>query len=533
MNAFFRGILFSFLLPVFSLEGAAQKRDFHFFPVNGIEPGKQAFVGRLGSHFFLVNPAGRPGLGLYIYDTTQKQAVVRSYPFPSVLSAVVNTTESLLFVALQTNAAGTTLHLLELDETGMVVLKKETLLDTWRAPVSFTSSSDKKLFLVYQLKKKSPDSVVIKGYQLDDAGQIRKSILYTFRHNTELDAEPEILLDILGNTHILVYDRFTNYRLSTDLSVNTIPFKDEVIVSETFTLEKVKLRNMRVFQNNECRCIQAEGIYADGLRKGNKGIYSIAFPPGRKNELAPRFIPFHDAMIRNLKQGFSATGEMVRNSLQLQEIIYSDSGSFAILRVAVGTPQKVQSIRPEDDGSAKWANQAMKNSRAGDVLSSANPNATPATRSASRVSSMQQADRSANSLPLGTMSSQPPVMSKSYGRNAPKLICIKLDKDEGFDWMQSLALDVFIETYDMFNQVSLARGGPKEVSAMFYQGDKNNDPLPVWVSLKDGSQTRQEIPIKKLWLSPFLFLNANSYASLYFNYETGSGGLLVNSPGRL
>lgn len=506
--------------PLFS-----QTHQFQFFPVK--EPGvwQMQLAGKLGSRFFLMNPGNTPDLQVYIYDTVTRTGTMHVFDFPKPVVAVQMGENTICIISISRNEDQIKAHLLELDITGKLIRKQETVLPGARMPLRLLSSSNRQFLLFYQLIRKTSDSSLIRGVLLDADWKQRKQLLYSFRHNTEQDAEPETFLDNEGNTHVLVYDKYANYRLSSDLAVNSISLNEELIVSETFTFEKVKLKTMRVFQNNECNCLQAEGLYVDGMSKNNKGIYSIAFPPGRKNELAPRFIPFHNEMIRYFRKGFSATHETIQANLQLQDILYTDSGSVAVLKLVAGIPSPIQKIRPEDDPSLKALGRTLAMARASDIVASA----ASATTTAPRMRVNSVADKFVNTGPLG--GGLPPrpsaLASKATGRNAPKLIFIKLDKEQGFAWYAARSLDVFNLPEDLFNRQLLASDGYQEVQLLVYQADALEEPYPVLITVTKGEQAVRKFPSKQLRFSPLQLIAPGQYASLYHNKETEEAGLLL------
>lgn len=503
----------------------AQTHQFQFLPVKDPRVWQMQLVGKLDSHFFLINPENSPGLRVYIYDTVTRTGTTHHLDLPKPVVAVQMGKNSISFIATSRNEEQMSAHLLEMDRTGKLIRQQETVLPGVKMPLRLLISSNRQYLLFYQLVRKTTDSSLIRGVLLDADWKQRKQLLYSFRRNAEQDADPETFLDNQGNTHVLVYDKYANYRLSSDLAVNSMSLEEELIVSETFTFEKVKLKTMRVFQNNECNCLQAEGMYVDGMSKNNKGIYSIAFPPGRKNELAPRFIPFHNEMIRYFRKGFSATDETIQANLQLQDILYTDSGSVAVLKLAAGIPSPVQKIRPEDDPSLKALGRTLATARASDIVASAASATTTAPRM--RVSSVS--DKFANAAPLG--GGLPPrpsaLASKATGRNAPKLIFIKLDKEQGFAWYAARSLDVFNLPEDLFNRQLLASDGYQEVQLLVYQADVLEEPYPVFITITKGEQTVRKFPYKQLRFAPLQLIAPGQYASLFHNKETAEVGLLL------
>ena len=522
--------LFIFCLSVV-LVAFAQKHEFRFIPINEVNMEQQEFVGKLGSHFFLMNRENADFLRLYVYDTASQTGIVRNYPYQKQPVSILIYEKSILFISAIPGKTETTYYFLEVDEEGKLLRRNEGKIPNMKEAVRIVNSTNKNHILFYQYLHTSFDSMLIRGSLMSSNGELIKQLDYSFKKDRELDAEPELFLDNNGNTHILVFDKYSNYRLSSNLTVNTIPLVEEEIISETFTFQKVKLKSLHVFQNNSCNCIQVEGLYVNGSDKNNKGIYSIAFPLGRKNEIAPRFIPFSLEMIKNFKRGFSATEESVLNSLQLQEMVFSDWGSFAILALNNGIPQQSTGYRPDDDPTRKSFYRNLNTSR---VLEYQPPTATTSSTTATGVNVPrtrtvnQNFDKYANAAPIPTSM---PVKSSSLsssatGRNAPKIICIKLDEEQGFRWYTSRTLDVFNNGRDMYNRILLIGGEKETMPFVLYQADVLDEPYPVLVTMKDGIQLLEKFPEKKLVFSPIQFLNHSHYASLYQNKETGVGGLL-------
>ena len=120
-----------------------------------------------------------------------------------------------------------------------------------------------------------------------------------------------------------------------------------------------------------------------------------------------------------------------------------------------------------------------------------------------------------------------PLSSRASARNAPKIIFVKLDKEKGFQWYVSRSLDVFASGYDTYNHSFLTGGEPDEINVVLYQADAIDEPFPVWLTIRDGKQTVEKFPEKKLILSPVQFLDHHQFASLYLNTETGESGLMT------
>lgn len=510
------------------LQAGAQDQRFRFFPIN--RPGilREGFAGQLGKHFLFVEEGGIKGARLYLHDTAANSGKEYEYLFPTSINAIhIQDTAAIVFSLTGSNPV--ILHLLEINEEGKELRRKDIHLPLVRGGVKLISSDNRQSHLLYQLVKKQGDSLLLQGVIINRDWAIQKTLSYGLAHNTEMDAEPEVFLDNMANTHVVVYDKFSNYRISTDLTLNTVPAAEETMISETFSFQKVKLKTMKIFQNNECNCIQSEGMYAEGQGKKNRGIYSIAFPPGRQNQLAPRFIPFTEEMIRNFRKGFSATDEMVQNSLQLHDILYSDSGSFVLLRLQVGMVQRNNALG-ETDPSLGYLSKSVAISRATDpVLVTTSSSSSPATANSPvpRMRPATNGDRYANTNTMAGngLKNQSPLYSKSTGRNAPKIIVVKLDKDKGIDWYQGKSLDQFAVSEEAYNRQYIAAGIPNEIRMLLYEADAQEEPSPVMLSMLDGQLVKEKVPAKKIVWMPPRFIRPGVLGAIY--YENGINGLLI------
>ena len=535
MHAFYKSCIKWIVLCVFlnvSFCLPAQNRDFFSFPLPDIGLQNQGLIGNLGKRFLLLNTENRAQLALSIFDTSSRQLTKLAYPFSLANATWVLSPQSVVFAGIENDSKGASCHFLEIDQDGKTLRNQSVHLELTKSPVHILTSNNKQRLLFFQFQKKSNDSLLLKGYLVDVSGVIQKQLSYPIKYDNDLDAEPELLLDNNGNVHVMVFDKYTNYRMSTDLTIHTIAFTDELVESEVFTFEKVKFKNLRIFQNTEYHCLQAEGLYVDGLHKNSKGIFSIAFPLGRKNQLSPRFIPFTKNMCRNFRQGFSVTEETVINSIQLQDIYYADSGSFFVLKINAGIPQKATKNNGKTNLLNNNQNSLLNTPRITDQqLALINPNAINASssgRTASRLASIPQ-DRFVNAplVETGPAANHSADSSRSYGRNAPKIIFLKLEKELGFDWFTTRTLDIFTSEFSLYNRLFHHSGSSTEIAAALYMVDAQEQPVPVWLTIRSGKISTQKFPEKKILFSPFVYMQNNNYASIYLNLESGQGGLMV------
>lgn len=469
-------LLASFLIVCAS--GRAQSHAFRFFPIKDLPFVYQGLVGKVGSHFFMLSRFNPAGLDLFIYDTVSQTGNKRLYPFPRLVSSILVYEKSMVFVGISMNeTSGISYHFLELDENGDEIKRKQDSLEVLSPSMNTVVSPDKKHILYYQYFKRGPDSAFMQASMIGADGAVEKTLSYTFKHDKERDDEPETFLDNKGNTHVLVYDKYNNYRLSTDLTINTVPFKEEVMVSETFSLQKTKLKTMSLSQNKSCNCLQAQGTYADGSMKTVRGIYTLLFPSSRVRELKQRYSAFTPAMIKDFKKGFVASDGGIANSLFLQEILYTDSGSYAVFKLSSDLVQHQET----------------------------------------RIRANRQL---IDPSPLAM------VITRANNWNAPKTIYVKIAMDHNIQWHSIKGQDVFRFTEARYNRL-FVNAGDQEILTMMCAADKQDEPQPILLSIKDGEQVVENLPEKFVTFSPLQALAKQLYGSIYMNDKTKEGGLML------
>jgi hypothetical protein len=160
----FRSVLRKGLLTCFvaaSLFSVAQTHSFHFFPVRGLSFATGRFIGKIDSHFFIINR--KPGLDLSVYDTVSQTVVNRSYQFPRYLIRTLFYKKSVAFIGLTADSSRMTCHFLELDERGDVLDSNHVRLPLLNVSLQAITSADQNHTLIYQYIKKGNDSAFVQG----------------------------------------------------------------------------------------------------------------------------------------------------------------------------------------------------------------------------------------------------------------------------------------------------------------------------------------------------------------------------------
>jgi hypothetical protein len=168
-------------------------------------------------------------------------------------------------------------------------------------------------------------------------------------------------------------------------------------------------------------------------------------------------------------------------------MIYSDSGSFAVLRLSAEVM-----INPRSNSSMNRNNGRLFRSI----------------------------------VPYEMSPRESILVSRAKSWNAPKLIFIKLEDKEGIEWQSIKPLDVFRHSDDMYNRFYMV-GEKGKLSVILYQADSDDEPQPVLLSMKNGKQLIEKFPEKELFFSPIQFLSRDTYGSLYLNTKTNQGGILL------
>jgi hypothetical protein len=203
-----------------------------------------------------------------------------------------------------------------------------------------------------------------------------------------------------------------------------------------------------------------------------------------------------------------------------------------IARLNVGVPQKASSLNSGGaDPSAKAIAQNLAIARANDIQ------VPVTTTSATTTNNTQQRGRTrrgGSDVPAESSSSmlsgngdhyQSPLSSRASGRNAPKLVFIKLDKEQGISWYTARTLDIF--NIEPFNRQLLAGPNPNALALVVYQPDAQDDPYPVFIGIQDGKQLSEKIPVKKMLFSPITAFLDNRFGALYLNTATLEGGIML------
>ena len=119
--------------------------------------------------------------------------------------------------------------------------------------------------------------------------------------------------------------------MSTSLTINTIPFGSDSIVSESFKFDRVKFNRLVTVDDPEQERISLQGFYYNGQEKNSKkGVASLAFPYTRGVAPITVFNPFPDTLRQQLRHGLRHIRQKddVMNSITRKDFVEQDGKTF-------------------------------------------------------------------------------------------------------------------------------------------------------------------------------------------------------------
>jgi hypothetical protein len=144
--------------------------------------------------------------------------------------------------------------------------------------INYVTDKLSRLHLFYSLHISSAQNVILKGMVLDNNWQKLRDISGTFKMNMSLERAPVPMIDVLGNIHVFVYDKLSNYRLSAKLTVNTLLSGEDNFREETFSFDKLKLYDPYFSEDPERKQFLMRDFFYDGQTKEKKGIVTLRIP---------------------------------------------------------------------------------------------------------------------------------------------------------------------------------------------------------------------------------------------------------------
>jgi hypothetical protein len=282
----------------------AQQPTLRFFeaaestPVNyRSEPN---LVGKVGSNFMVMDNALLK-TKIYLFDSSF-QLVKQAEQLDVVYSAKKNIVgDKVKIVWNEHHTDEEWLCLLTLDENGdKVDFRKFEYSNPGRLRLKITSDIQNRYYLFSFIGLDDSLHAAINGILLDSSWNKIKTISSPFEYDATLERGTVPVVDALGNIHVFVYDKLSNYRLSTGIKINTIPLKESSIRKQNFRLDKVKLYDPYFFDDPQRKQIQLRDFYYDGATKNKEGLAIIGFPYDGNGAINKKLTPIPDSVLNSL-----------------------------------------------------------------------------------------------------------------------------------------------------------------------------------------------------------------------------------------
>lgn len=482
----------------------------------------QGVLGRIHNKIFLINQNNPEIVDLYAYDTLSKTGAQYVRRFPRMMLHTLSRPQAFGFVGIYQQEDKLRYRYLELGENGDSLRGHEDTLALLNNRFNTLSSPDERHLLYYQCRRFNADSAWLQGTMIGVNGTVEKVLYYTFKHDKERDQEPSVFVDNSGNTHIVVYDKFDNYRISTNITINTISFADEFITSESFDLRKVKLKTMDLLEDVSAGRISAKGLYVNAADFEVQGMYNLSFPLARKNEIRPKYAPFTPEIIKSMTKNFNnQTTSQTLNQLSIEDISNTSGGTTSVFHLdPVGMYTGTAKQRSPYDETRIFQNQV-------NLFRVEMP-------TVNNLYEMEQknADIAPSALAAGPRSTPPPSYVAADSWNAPKLVFLRTNANNDFTWHATKGQNIFSLPDPRYNYTLYANDAFETIVLLYENNDlkKADVPRPVLVSFRNGQRVTERVADKLVLFSPVQPLRDRMFGAIYYNPNNYESGIMVIQP---
>jgi hypothetical protein len=303
----------------------AQQPTLRFFEAEQTTPvnyrSEPNLVGKVGSHFMVMDNALFK-TKIYLFDSSY-QLLKQAEQLDVVYGAKKSIIGDKVKIAWNEHHTDDEwLCLLTLDENGEKVdFKKYEYSNPDRLRLKITSDIQNRYYLFSFIGLEDSLHAVINGVLLDSSWNKIKTISSPFDYDATLERGTVPVVDAAGNIHVFVYDKLSNYRLSTRVTANTIPLDETSITKQRFQLDKVKLYDPYFFDDPQHNRIQLQDFYYNGSTKNKEGLAVIHFPYERNRAISKKLTPMPDSILNSL---YKKTKNLKKRQNIMESIITTD-----------------------------------------------------------------------------------------------------------------------------------------------------------------------------------------------------------------
>ncbi len=441
------------------------------------------------------------------------------------------------------------MNLLEMDQAlNLKPIKRAgfSLPDLRRSRYDLVTNEQQNYLLFYHVWVYNQDSAFLFGHLTNRNLDLKKEIAYTFSFKQELDTVSNLLVDSYGNIHLLVYDKPMNYRLSSSLSIHTVPFDSDEMVTESFAFQKKKILGLLPLENTDKKQIQLGGLFLEGHLKNTEGVMYISMPVTRGNGMDYKLYAFQQMALQQLEKQSSRKPYRMLNGLKPSFIMREEgklrlvaelpSFNYGYTDTTGNYQRSLSRLRFGEAATTNIEDLRMLNGF------SQNQIVAPATTGAGR-SNRSSRQASSNNIPSFDAASilnpnnnfrefrpTSPVKFRAISSRSPRYYSFNLSGQGEWLGYQQKGLDEFYnEIYNMHLPVQL--GGQFYLVA--YGASKDDTPYPVLVGYeKDQPFT---IPLTKdpqlegIRFHQFQKIATNRYMGIYTKEQTDLLGVMILS----
>lgn len=175
-------------------------------------------------------------------------------------------------------------------------------------------------------------NVNIQGVILDYHWQKIKEVSGSFALNMFLERATLPRIDAAGNIHVFVYDKLSNYRISTTLTVNTLLFGENNFRRESFLFDNSKLYDPIFSDDPNTKQLVMNDFFYNGQTKEKKGIVTIRIPYERGLGLNPVFQEIPDSIKSALRSNTKhlRARQSILESVVTIEIFENNTSTFLL-----------------------------------------------------------------------------------------------------------------------------------------------------------------------------------------------------------
>jgi hypothetical protein len=359
-------LLILLMILLFSGSGITQPTDtVQRYELSEITLSQPELLGKVGKHYMLLDRKTDSGKGVPLYILDSNKQFEKKVYLPAYAAAarrhITGDQLRLTYMANRRVPASSPIYILQVNEDGIFRNLAAIQPDSSAFPPSIIGNNTH-LQLIYSFYSLKDSGIFFTGMLVDSTGASVKTLAYKVDFDPDFSQQPQVILDSKGNIHVIITERLSSYRLSSAVSINTIPFHGDELTSETFRFERIKFNRLILSDNPGQQMVQLQGFYYDGqIKNTKKGLVSLQLPYERGKQPNNKFNLFPDHLRVQLRKHLVHLHRKddVMNTLSLNNFVTEKGAtllSFWVRDVAAFEQQG--EFETDQNREKLWANMA-------------------------------------------------------------------------------------------------------------------------------------------------------------------------------